>query len=91
MEAVKNIKAMYIEVREALGKSMEQYCDLILDNRDDLSECNQKLVRELVPILIQIFLDLMKSEISSDLNANLNDDNDEILDDDDDNGGIPDA
>ena len=91
MEAVKDIKAMYSEVKEALGKSMEQYCDLILDNRDDLSECNQKIVRELVPILIQIFLDLMKSEISSDLNANLNDDNDEILDDDDDNGGIPDA
>merc|ERR1712237_161870 len=48
---------------------MVQYCDLI--DIGDLSEDNQKVVKKLVPVLRQICIDLLKSEIDSELNTNL--------------------
>ena len=67
---------------------MMQYSDLI--DISDLSEDNQKVVKRLVPILRRICIDLLKSEIDSELNTNLDHDKDGVLDEGDDNTHVND-
>ena len=67
---------------------MMQYSDLI--DISDLSEDNQIIVKRLVPILRKICIDLLKSEIDSELNTNLDHDKDGVLDEGDDNTHVND-